>query len=622
MNKKQKKILTRIIISFILTVFFICLPFRGVLRFVAFMIPYMVIGYDILKKAFKGIIKGRAFDENFLMAIATLGAIALGDYVEGTAVMFFYQVGELFQSCAVGKSRRNIKELMDISSDTANLLCDNSQVITVDSQYVEVGSILVVGVGEKIPIDGVVVDGDSTLNTSALTGESLPRDVFVGDEVYSGSININKVIKIKTTKKFDDSTASKILELIENAGNKKSRSEKFISRFAKYYTPVVCISALILAILPSIVLLLLGHNANWLVWIKRALTFLVVSCPCALVISIPLSFFAGIGSASKEGILIKGSSYLEALSCAKYIVMDKTGTLTNGRFSVAGIYYNVISEDKLIEYAALAEFHSSHPISQCIKDACKVDLDVSRLGEVQEIAGIGVIAQIDGKQVAVGNSKLMEKLQIAFHNPEIAGTLIYVSISGQFVGVISILDILKPSSKAAISKFAELGISKTVMLSGDSKSIAQSIGEELSIDDVYSDLLPHEKVSIVEGLLVKLKNKEKLVYVGDGINDAPVLARADVGIAMGALGSDSAIEAADIVLMDDDPLKIVKAIKLAKKCMRIVYQNIFFAISVKFICLLLGAIGYANMWFAIFADVGVMVIAVLNAIRILKHNNE
>ena len=616
MNKKQKKMLVRIIISFVLVVVFSQLPVEGYLRFGLFMIPYLIIGYDILKKAFKGIRNKQVFDENFLMAVATIGAILLGDYTEGTAVMLFYQIGELFQSYAVGRSRRNISELMDIRPDYANVE-NNGELEQVDPDEVAIGTIIVVQPGEKVPIDGVITEGTSTLNTSALTGESLPRSAKVGDEVISGCINMTGLLKIRTTKEFGESTVSKILELVENSSSRKSKSENFISKFAKYYTPAVCYGALALALLPPIVLLLMGKPAMWGDWIYRALTFLVISCPCALVISIPLSFFAGIGGASNQGVLVKGSNYLETLAQTKYVVFDKTGTMTQGVFEVSGIHHNEMSDEKLLEYAALAECSSSHPISKSLQKAYGKPVDRNRVTDIEEISGNGVIAKVDGVSVAVGNAKLMKKLGIAYQECHHVGTVVHMSVDGRYAGHILISDIIKPHAKEAIAELKKAGISRTVMLTGDSKRVADQVATELGIDEVYSELLPADKVTKVEKLLDKKTAKEKLAFVGDGINDAPVLSRADIGIAMGALGSDAAIEAADIVLMDDDPLKISKAIKIARKCIRIVYENIYFAIGIKVLCLILGAIGIANMWMAIFADVGVMIIAVLNAIRAL-----
>ena len=623
MNKKQKKMLTRIIIAAVLLIVLHFVPITGVLRFICYLAVYLVIGYDIVKKAFKGIKNGQVFDENFLMAIATIGAFALavyersGDYNEAIAVMLFYQIGELFQSYAVGKSRRNITELMDIRPDYANIENDG-KLEKVDPDEVEVGSIIVVQPGEKVPIDGVIVEGNSSLNTSALTGESLPRSAKPGDEIISGCINMTGVLKIKTTKEFDESTVSKILELIEESSSRKSRSENFISKFAHYYTPAVCYGALALAILPPLVNLVLLHNpAQWGQWIYRALTFLVISCPCALVISIPLSFFAGIGGASNAGVLVKGSNYLETLAQTKYVVFDKTGTLTKGVFEVVGVHHNTMEQEKILEYAALAESFSSHPISLSLKAAYGKEINQNRVTDVEEISGNGVTAKVDGIPVAVGNVKLMKRIGVEAVECHQVGTVIHVAIDGVYAGHILISDVPKPTSKDAIINLKKNGIKETVMLTGDIDKVAQQVAGELGVDRVYSELLPADKVSKVEELLAKKTEKEKLAFVGDGINDAPVLSRADIGIAMGALGSDAAIEAADVVLMDDDPMKIVKAIRIAKKCMRIVYENIYFAIGIKVICLILGAVGIANMWVAIFADVGVMIIAVLNAIRTL-----
>lgn len=620
MNKKQKKMLIRIIIAAVLIVVFSLLPTEGYLRFVLFMIPYLVIGYDILKKAFKGILNKQVFDENFLMAVATVGAILLGDYSEGVAVMLFYQIGELFQSYAVGKSRRNISELMDIRPDYANIEKDGT-LEQVDPDEVEIGTIIVVQPGEKVPIDGVITEGTSTLNTSALTGESLPRDAKAGDEVISGCINMTGLLKIRTTKEFGESTVSKILELVENSSSRKSKSENFISKFAKYYTPAVCYGALALAFIPPIVLLIMGKPAMWGDWIYRALTFLVISCPCALVISIPLSFFAGIGGASNQGILVKGSNYLETLAQTKYVVFDKTGTMTQGVFEVSGIHHNEMPDEKLLEYAALAECSSSHPISKSLQKAYGKPIDRNRVTDIEEISGNGVIAKVDGISVAAGNTKLMNRLGIAYQDCHHVGTVVHMAIDGKYAGHILISDIIKPHAKEAIAELKKAGISKTVMLTGDSKRVADQVAGELGIQEVYSELLPADKVSRVEELLNQKSEKDKLAFVGDGINDAPVLSRADIGIAMGALGSDAAIEAADIVLMDDDPLKISKAIKIARKCIRIVYENIYFAIGIKILCLILGALGIANMWVAIFADVGVMILAVLNAVRTLFVKN-
>lgn len=612
--------LIRIIIAAVLIVVFSLLPAEGYLRFVLFMIPYLVIGYDILKKAFKGILNKQVFDENFLMAVATVGAILLGDYSEGVAVMLFYQIGELFQSYAVGKSRRNISELMDIRPDYANIEKDGT-LEQVDPDEVEIGTIIVVQPGEKVPIDGVITEGTSTLNTSALTGESLPRDAKAGDEVISGCINMTGLLKIRTTKEFGESTVSKILELVENSSSRKSKSENFISKFAKYYTPAVCYGAIALALIPPIVLLIMGKPSMWGDWIYRALTFLVISCPCALVISIPLSFFAGIGGASNQGILVKGSNYLETLAQTKYVVFDKTGTMTQGVFEVSGIHHNEMPDEKLLEYAALAECSSSHPISKSLQKAYGKPIDRNRVTDIEEISGNGVIAKVDGISVAAGNTKLMNRLGIAYQDCHHVGTVVHMAIDGKYAGHILISDIIKPHAKEAIAELKKAGISKTVMLTGDSKRVADQVAEELGIQEVYSELLPADKVSRVEELLNQKSEKAKLAFVGDGINDAPVLSRADIGIAMGALGSDAAIEAADIVLMDDDPLKISKAIKIARKCIRIVYENIYFAIGIKILCLILGALGIANMWVAIFADVGVMILAVLNAIRTLFVKN-
>ena len=621
MNKKQKKMLIRIIVAAVLIVLFSKLPIDGYVRFGLFMIPYLVIGYDILQKAFKGIRNKQVFDENFLMAVATVGAILLGDYSEGVAVMLFYQIGELFQSYAVGKSRRNISELMDIRPDYANIQQDG-KLEKVDPDEVEVGTIIVVQPGEKIPIDGMIEDGNSTLNTSALTGESLPRDAKVGDEVISGCINMTGVLKIRTTKEFGESTVSKILDLVENSSSKKSRSENFISKFARYYTPAVCYSALVLAVIPPLCrMLFMGLSPEWGDWIYRALTFLVISCPCALVISIPLSFFAGIGGASNQGVLVKGSNYLETLSQTKIVVFDKTGTMTKGVFEVSGIHHNEMEDAKLLEYAAYAECSSSHPISKSLQKAYGKPIDRSRVTDIEEIGGNGVIAKVDGVSVAAGNAKLMNRLGIAYKECHHVGTVVHMAVDGKYAGHILISDIIKPHAKEAIENLKKAGITRTVMLTGDGKKVAESVAADLGIGEVHSELLPADKVSKVEELLANKSEKEKLAFVGDGINDAPVLSRADIGIAMGALGSDAAIEAADVVLMDDDPLKIGKAIRIAKKCMRIVYENIYFAIGVKLICLVLGALGIANMWIAIFADVGVMVLAVLNAIRTLFVKN-
>lgn len=621
MNKKQKKVLIRIIAAVVLLIALAFVPAEGWIQFALYMIPYLVIGYDILKKAVKGILNRQVFDENFLMAVATIGAIALGDYKEGVAVMLFYQIGELFQSYAVGKSRKNISELMDIRPDYANVEKDGT-LCQVDPDEVEVGTVIVVQPGEKVPIDGVVVEGQSTLNTSALTGESLPREVGCDDEIISGCINLNGVLKIRTTREFGESTVSKILDLVENSSSKKSRSENFISKFAKYYTPAVCYSALALVIIPPIVrMAVMGLSPEWGDWIYRALTFLVISCPCALVISIPLSFFAGIGGASNQGILVKGSNYLETLSQTKYVVFDKTGTMTKGVFEVAGIHHSDMSDDKLLEYAALAECASSHPISKSLKKAYGKAIDRSRVTDIEEISGNGVIAKVDGISVAAGNTKLMDHLGIKYIDCHHVGTIVHMAVDGKYAGHILIADIIKPHAKEAIQALKKAGVRKTVMLTGDTKKVADQVADELAIDEVYSELLPADKVTKVEALLSTKGEKEKLAFVGDGINDAPVLSRADIGIAMGALGSDAAIEAADVVLMDDDPLKISKAIRISRKCLRIVYENIWFALGIKGICLLLGALGIANMWMAIFADVGVMVIAVLNATRALFVKN-
>lgn len=621
MNKKQKKVLKRIILSAALMILIKVLPVDGYVEFALFMIPYLIIGHDILKKAWKGILNKQVFDENFLMAVATIGAICLGEYTEGVAVMLFYQVGELFQSVAVGKSRQNISDLMDIRPDYANIEDEEGNLEQVDPDEVEIGTIIVVKPGEKIPIDGIIVEGNTTLNTAALTGESVPRDAKEGDEVISGCINLNGLLKIQTTKEFGESTVSKILDMVENASSKKSKSEAFISKFARYYTPAVCYSALFLAVVPPIVCMVMGMSPNWSDWVFRALTFLVISCPCALVISIPLSFFAGIGGASNAGVLVKGSNYLEALASAKVVVFDKTGTLTQGVFEVTGIHHATIPEEELLEYAAYAESYSSHPISKSLLKAYNKEINKNRISDVEEISGHGVKANVDGHVVLAGNRKLMNKFHIECDDCSNVGTVVHVGIDGNYAGHILISDVIKPHSKQAIEELKKIGVKKTVMLTGDMSHVAQSVASELKVDEVYAELLPGDKVDQVERLLASKPEKEKLVFVGDGINDAPVLTRADIGIAMGALGSDAAIEAADIVLMDDDPLKISKAIKIAKKCIGIVYQNIYFAIGVKLLCLLLGAIGVANMWLAIFADVGVMVIAVLNAIRTLNVKN-
>lgn len=621
MNKKQKKVLQRIIISIVCIIVLELLPVEGYLKFALYMIPYLIIGHDILKKSWKGIKNKQVFDENFLMSIATVGAIALGEYTEGVAVMLFYQIGELFQSYAVGKSRQNISDLMDIRPDYANIENENGDIEKVDPDDVEIGTVIIVKPGEKIPIDGIIVEGESSLNTSALTGESLPREVKIEDEVISGCININGLLKIQTTKEFGESTVSKILDLVENASSKKSKSENFISKFAKYYTPAVCYGALALAVLPPLFIFITGGNPNIKDWIFRALTFLVISCPCALVVSIPLSFFAGIGGASNQGVLVKGSNYLETLASTKYVVFDKTGTMTQGVFEVIDVHHNHIDKEQLLEYAALVESYSTHPISISLQKAYNKPIDKSRISNVEEISGHGVKAIVDGKVVSAGNSKLMDQLGIEYTDCHEVGTVVHMAIDGQYEGHILIADIMKPHAKEAIHALKNIGIKKTIMLTGDKKNVADKVANDLNIDEVYSELLPSDKVDQVERLLSLTNDKEKLAFVGDGINDAPVLSRADIGIAMGALGSDAAIEAADIVLMDDDPLKIAKAIKIAKKCIKIVYENIYFAIGVKLICLFLGAIGIANMWMAIFADVGVMVIAVLNAIRALYVKN-
>ena len=621
MTKKQKKVLIRIIISIILVAVILMLPVEGYVRFGLFLIPYLIIGYDILKKAFKGILNRQVFDENFLMAVATIGAIVLGEYAEGVAVMLFYQIGELFQSYAVGKSRRNIGALMDIRPDYAGIL-EDGVVKKVGPDEVSVGSIIVVQPGEKCPIDGIVTEGVSTLNTSALTGESVPRDIKEGDEIISGCINMTGVLKVRTTKEFGESTVSKILDLVENSSSKKSKSENFISKFARFYTPIVCLGAVLLAFVPPLVrLCFMGLAPQFDVWIYRALTFLVISCPCALVISIPLSFFAGIGGASREGVLVKGSNYLETLSKIKYIVFDKTGTITHGVFKVVGIHHSRLSDEKLLWYAAHAEAFSSHPISKSIREAYGKKPDMDRVTDVNEIGGNGVTAKVDGISVAVGNAKLMERIGVEHIDCHESGTIVHMAVDGEYQGHIVISDVIKPSSEKAVKALRKSGVKRIVMLTGDIKSAADKVAEKVGITEVYSDLLPADKVAKVEELLAAKPEKEKLAFVGDGINDAPVLSRADIGIAMGALGSDAAIEAADIVLMDDDPIKIVKAVKIANKCLRIVYENIYFAIGIKVICLVLGALGIANMWLAIFADVGVMVIAVLNAIRALFVKN-
>lgn len=622
MNKKQKKMLIRILLASFLMILLHFIQIDGGLRFIAYMIPYLIVGYDILIKAGKGILNHQIFDECFLMAVATIGAIALaiydnGDYTEAIAVMLFYQIGEWFQSYAVGKSRRNISELMDIRPDYANIEKDGV-IEKVDPDEVEVGSIIIVQPGEKVPLDGTVIEGSSTLNTSALTGESIPRDIQAGDEIISGCINMTGVLKIKTTKEFEESTASKILDLVENASSRKSKSEDFISKFARIYTPAVCYSALALAILPPIIrIVFMGLSPEWHIWIYRALTFLVISCPCALVISIPLSFFAGIGGASKAGILVKGSNYLETLSKTKIVVFDKTGTLTQGVFEVSGIHHNKLEEKKLIEIAALAENASSHPISKSLQKAYGKPVDRSRVSDIQEISGHGIHAKVDGQDVLIGNTRLMDQFHVPYINCHHTGSILHMAINQKYAGHIVISDVLKPDSVSAIQALRNCGLQKLVMLTGDVKAVADQIGTQLKLDAVFSDLLPGDKVDKVEELLSQKSDSAKLAFVGDGINDAPVLSRADIGIAMGAMGSDAAIEAADVVLMDDNPLQIAKAIKISKKCLRIVYENIVFAIGIKLICLLLGALGIANMWLAIFADVGVMIIAVLNAIRAL-----
>ena len=623
MTKKQKKMLSRILITAVMLAALYFLPVMGWLRLALYLAAYLVIGYDILKKAGQGILNGRVFDENFLMAVATVGAFALaiyeksGDYNEAIAVMLFYQIGELFQSYAVGKSRKNISALMDIRPDYANVERDG-QLVQVDPDEVAVGTVIVVQPGEKVPIDGVVVEGSSTLNTSALTGESLPRDAHEGDEIISGCINMTGLLKIRTTKAFGESTVSKILELVENSSSRKSRSEDFIAKFARIYTPAVCYSALALAVLPPVIRLIGGMDGQWEQWVYRALTFLVTSCPCALVVSIPLSFFAGIGGASKEGVLIKGSNYLETLSQVKTVVFDKTGTLTKGVFEVTAVHHSDMDESKLLEYAALAECASSHPISRSLQKAYGKAIDRSRVTDIQEISGHGVTACVDGHTVAAGNSKLMTQLNIPYHDCHSVGTIIHMAVDGQYAGHIVISDVVKPHAREALAQLHKAGVSRTVMLTGDAKKVAEAVAAELGVDEVHSELLPGDKVAQVEALLAQQKGRDKLAFVGDGINDAPVLGRADIGIAMGAMGSDAAIEAADIVLMDDDPAKISKAIKISRKCIGIVYQNIVFALAVKFACLVLVAVGAADMWAAIFADVGVMVLAVLNAIRALR----
>ena len=626
MSRKQKKMLVRIIIAAVMLIALKFIPVRGLGQLGLYLVAYLVIGYDILRKAGKGIVNRRVFDENFLMAVATVGAFALaiyeksGDYSEAIAVMLFYQVGELFQSYAVGKSRRNITELMDLRPDYANVE-QGGQLIQVGPEEVAIGSVIVVQPGEKVPLDGIVLEGESSLNTSALTGESLPRDVHAGNEIISGCINMTGVLRVRTTKEFGESTVSKILELVEESSSHKSRSENFISKFAKIYTPAVCYGALALAVLPPLVRLLAGMVPAWGDWIYRALTFLVISCPCALVISIPLSFFAGIGGASNAGVLVKGSNYLEALSQVKCVVFDKTGTLTQGVFEVSGVHHSPLDDSKLLEYAALAECASSHPISKSLQKACGKPIDRSRVTDIQEISGHGVRAQVDGHAVLVGNSKLMRQENIPYHDCHSVGTIIHIAIDGAYAGHIVISDLVKPHSKQAIAALKQAGVEKTVMLTGDAKAVAEQVAQELGVDEVYSELLPADKVTQVERLLREKAPKAKLAFAGDGINDAPVLTRADIGIAMGAMGADAAIEAADVVLMDDDPMKIAKAIRISRKCIGIVYQNIVFALFIKFACLALGAIGVADMWAAIFADVGVMVLAVLNAIRALRVKN-
>ncbi len=615
MNNKQKKILFRIILSIIFLIFAYVFPANGILKLTLFLIPYLIIGHDILSKAFHGIASLQPFDENFLMAVATIGAITLGEYTEGVAVMLFYQVGELFQGIAVGKSRRNISSLMDIRPDYANLLLENGETCEVDPDDVEIGSVIVVKPGEKVPIDGIITDGTTNLDTSALTGEALPKKATVGDEILSGTINLSGLIKVKTTKQFGESTVSKILELVENASSRKSKSENFITKFARYYTPIVCFSALALAVIPPIICLSAGTPAEWSKWIYRALTFLVISCPCALVVSIPLGFFAGIGGASDEGILIKGSNYIETLSKAKIAVFDKTGTLTKGVFEVSEIYPVGLTEDELLEYAAYAESFSTHPIAQSLRAAYAKEIDKRRITFAEEVSGKGITAVIDGKKVCVGNAKLMDSVGAKYEKCQKSGTVVYICIDGVYKGYILISDIIKEGAGSATKSLKNEGIKKSVMLTGDSKEAAKNVANIFGIDEVYSELLPADKVEIVERLLLSKAENEKLIFIGDGINDAPVLSRADIGIAMGAIGSDAAIEAADVVLMDDNPLKVAKSVRIAKKCMGIVYQNIVFAIGIKVLCLILGAFGFANMWFAIFADVGVMVLAVLNAMR-------
>ena len=622
MNKKQKNLLIRVISAGVMMAVLLLLPLddKPILRFALFMIPYLTVGYDILRKAFKGIMNRQVFDENFLMGVATIGAMALGEYTEGVAVMWFYQIGELFQSYAVGKSRQNISDLMDIRPDYANIE-EDGQIEKVDPDDVEVGSTIVVNPGEKVPIDGVIIEGHTTLNTAALTGESIPADVKVGDEVISGCVNMTGVIKIETTREFEESTASKILDLVENATSRKSKSEQFITKFAKVYTPAVCYSALALAVLPPIIRLVIGMQPMWGDWIYRALTFLVISCPCAIVVSIPLSFFGGIGGAGNQGILIKGSNFMETLSQVKTVVFDKTGTITKGNFVVSGVHHSTMEDKKLVELAALAEAHSSHPISRSLQEAYGKPLDLGRVSDVTEYSGEGVVAVVDGKQVAAGNLRLLKRLGITAEDCHKVGTVVHIALDGEYAGHILIADELKGSASEAMKALDKAGVRRTVMLTGDKENVAKAVASEVGIGEYYAGLLPADKVGHVEKLLASSTEKDRLAFVGDGINDAPVLGRADIGIAMGALGSDAAIEAADVVLMDDDPLKIAKAIRIAKKCMRIVYENIYFAIGVKLACLLLGALGIANMWLAIFADVGVMVICVLNAIRCLMVKN-
>ena len=619
MTKKQKNLLIRVIAAGVLMAVFSFLPLDDypIVRFLLFLIPYLTVGYDILRKAFKGIMNRQVFDEHFLMAVATIGAMALGEYTEGVAVMWFYQIGELFQSYAVGKSRRSISELMDIRPDYANIETEDGKIEKVDPDDVEVGTIIVVQPGEKVPIDGIVREGKTTLNTAALTGESIPQDVVEGDEVISGCINMSGVIRVETTREFDESTASKILDLVENASSRKSRSEQFITKFARIYTPAVCYSALALALLPPVIRLIMGMSPMWGNWVYRALTFLVISCPCAIVVSIPLSFFGGIGGASSQGILIKGSNYMETLSQVRTVAFDKTGTITKGNFNVTGVHHSTMINDTLLEIAALAESHSSHPISRSLKLAHGKELDLGRVEDVQEISGSGVIAVVDGHNVAAGNLNMMRHVGVTGRECRSAGTIVHVAVDGKYAGHIVISDEMKDTSEEAMRALKSAGVKKTVMLTGDKESVAKAVAEMVGIDEYHAGLLPADKVRIVEEMLQEEGEKEKLAFVGDGINDAPVLSRADIGIAMGALGSDAAIEAADVVLMDDDPRKIAKAIKIARKCIRIVYENIYFAIGVKLICLLLGALGIANMWLAIFADVGVMVLCVLNAIRCL-----